>query len=144
MSIHVPITILDGAKMPAYAHADDAGMDLFSNQHVTLQPLERALIPTGIAVAIPPGYEGQVRPKSGLAINHGITVLNTPGTIDSGYRGEIKVILINLGNQPYTVDIGTKIAQLVIARIEHATIEKVSTLDETKRGAGGFGSTGKH
>ena len=143
MNVRVPIVVSTGAKMPAYAHHDDAGMDLFSTQKVILAPLERALVGTGVSVAIPAGHEGQVRPKSGLAINHGVTILNTPGTIDAGYRGEIKVIMINLGKEGYTIEPGTKIAQLVVAKVERAQLNSHSSLDETKRGAGGFGSTGK-
>ena len=109
---------------------------------VELKPLERALVPTGLYLQIPAGYEAQVRPRSGLAAKHGITVLNTPGTIDADYRGEIKVILVNLSNQPFTIEPGERIAQMVFARCEQATLEAVEALDETQRGAGGFGSTG--
>ncbi len=140
----IPTVLSTGAKLPTYAHHNDAGMDLYSTQQMVLRPLERSLVATGVFVAIPDGCEGQVRPKSGLAISHGITVLNTPGTIDAGYRGEIKVIMINLGKDTYTIEPGTKIAQLVIAKVEHATMEQVTSLGETSRGAGGFGSTGKH
>ena len=110
---------------------------------VTLQPLERRLIPTGLRIALPKGYEAQVRPRSGLALKHGITLLNTPGTIDADYRGEIGVIMVNLSNEPFKITHGDRIAQLVIARFEHADWDIVESLDETSRGEGGFGHTGK-
>lgn len=134
----------DDARIPSYAHEGDAGMDLYSVKEQVLKPLERVLVPTGIKVAIPEGFEGQVRPKSGLALNHGISVLNTPGTIDSGYRGEVGVILVNLSNQMYKVDKGKKIAQLVFNKVERAELEEVKELDKTARDEGGFGSTGLH
>ena len=132
------------AKLPKLEHEHDSGFDLYSNETVSLKPLERKLVATGIAVAIPEGFEGQVRPKSGLAITSGITVLNTPGTIDSGYRGEIKAIMINLSDKEYVVEKGKKIAQLVFAKVEHPQLEESEELDGTKRGEGGFGSTGLH
>ncbi len=107
-----------------------------------LAPMQRTLVPTGLSIALPEGYEAQVRPRSGLAAKNGITVLNTPGTIDADYRGEIKVILINLGSEPFVIERGMRIAQMVIARHAHASVEVVASLDETARGAGGFGSTG--
>lgn len=130
--------------LPAYATAQSAGMDLRANipKSITLQPLERRLIPTGLYIALPEGYEAQVRPRSGLALKHGITVLNSPGTIDSDYRGELMVLLINLSQDPFTVNDGERIAQLVIARHEQAVLTAVEVLDETERGAGGYGHTG--
>lgn len=130
--------------LPAYATAQSAGMDLRANipESITLQPLERRLIPTGLHIALPEGYEGQVRPRSGLALKHGITVLNSPGTIDSDYRGELMVLLINLSQDPFTVNDGERIAQLVIARHEQAVLTAVEVLDKTERGAGGYGHTG--
>lgn len=130
--------------LPAYATAQSAGMDLRANipESITLQPLERRLIPTGLHIALPEGYEAQVRPRSGLALKHGITVLNSPGTIDSDYRGELMVLLINLSQNPFNVNDGERIAQLVIARHEQAVLTAVEVLDETERGAGGYGHTG--
>lgn len=130
--------------LPAYATAQSAGMDLRANipESFTLQSLERRLIPTGLYIALPEGYEAQVRPRSGLALKHGITVLNSPGTIDSDYRGELMVLLINLSQNPFTVNDGERIAQLVIARHEQAVLTAVEVLDETERGAGGYGHTG--
>lgn len=130
--------------LPAYATAQSAGMDLRANipESITLQPLERRLIPTGLHIALPEGYEAQVRPRSGLALKHGITVLNSPGTIDSDYRGELMVLLINLSQNPFTVNDGERIAQLVIARHEQAVLTAVDVLDKTERGAGGYGHTG--
>lgn len=130
--------------LPAYATALSAGMDLRANidAPITLQPLERRLVPTGLYIALPAGYEGQVRPRSGLATKHGITVINAPGTIDADYRGEVRVSLVNLSNEPFTIEDGERIAQLVVARHETAEWHVVETLDETERGAGGWGSTG--
>ena len=129
---------------PSYATPQSAGVDLRANleSSVTIGPLERALVPTGLYIALPAGYEAQVRPRSGLAAKHGITVLNTPGTIDADYRGEIGVILINLSQEDFTVNDGERIAQMIIARHEQAEWIKVETLDETERGAGGFGHSG--
>lgn len=131
--------------LPKYATADSAGMDLRANldEPITLAPMERRLIPTGLHIALPAGYEAQVRPRSGLALKHGIGVLNSPGTIDADYRGEIGVILVNLSQVPFVVQDGERIAQMVIARHETAEWELVETLDETERGAGGFGHTGR-
>ena len=130
---------------PAYATEQSAGVDLKANlaEPIVLGSLERALVPTGLYIALPRGYEAQVRPRSGLAAKHGITVLNTPGTIDADYRGEIKVILVNLSHEPFEIVPGERIAQMVIAKHEFVEWEQVETLDSTARGAGGFGSTGK-
>lgn len=130
--------------LPRYATQLSAGMDLRANldQAVILKPLERRLIPTGLRMALPPGYEAQVRPRSGLALKKGITVLNTPGTIDADYRGEIGVILINLSSEDFVVEDGERIAQMVIARHEQPQLVQVDTLDETERGEGGFGHSG--
>ncbi|MBR4536075.1 MAG: dUTP diphosphatase [Bacteroidales bacterium] len=129
---------------PAYATAQSAGMDLRANLEapITLNPMERAMIPTGLFIELPIGYEAQVRPRSGLAAKHGITVLNTPGTIDADYRGEIKVILINLSTEPFEIQHGERIAQMVIAKHETVQWEEVEVLSDTERGAGGFGSSG--
>ena len=132
-----------GLRLPSCASAGAAGLDVVAAEDFSLLPGERAAIPTGFAVAIPEGYEIQVRPRSGLALRHGVTCLNTPGTIDSDYRGEIKVILANLGNEPFSAARGERIAQLVVAPITRARFAEVDTLDETERGAGGFGSTGR-
>lgn len=131
--------------LPTYATALSAGMDLRANlsEPITLAPLQRALIPTGLYLALPVGYEAQVRPRSGLALKHGITVLNSPGTIDADYRGEVGVILINLSDTSFTIADGERIAQLVIAQHESIVWEEVSDLGETERGSGGFGHTGK-
>ena len=131
--------------LPAYATALSAGMDLRANLDtpITLRPLERCLVPTGLFIALPQGYEAQVRPRSGLALKKGITVLNTPGTIDADSRGEIGVILVNLSNEDFVINDGERIAQMVVARHETVEWEAVETLDETERGAGGFGHTGK-
>jgi len=130
------------AQLPAYAHPGDAGMDVRSIEEVTLAPGARALVHTGLVLMLPPDAEAQVRPRSGLALKHGITVLNTPGTIDAGYRGEVGVILINLGAEPFTVEKGMKIAQIVVSPVAQAEIVEVVSVDATDRGAGGFGSTG--
>ncbi len=130
------------AIIPQYSHPGDAGLDLFSIEEQTILPGESKLIHTGIAIALPEGTEAQIRPRSGLALKHSLTVLNTPGTVDTGYRGEIGVILINHGQKPFNVVPGMKIAQMVIASFIHAEIEPVEQLNETTRGDGGFGSTG--
>ena len=141
----VEIVNKSGQQLPAYATELSAGMDLRANLEspITLAPLERALVPTGLFIALPAGFEAQVRPRSGLAAKHGITVLNTPGTIDADYRGEIKVILVNLSNTPFEIVPGERIAQMVVARHERVEWDEVDVLDETARGAGGFGSTGR-
>ena len=130
------------AQLPAYAHPDDAGMDVRSVEEVTLAPGARALVRTGLVLELPSGAEAQVRPRSGLALKHGVTVLNAPGTIDAGYRGEVGVILVNLGTEPFVVEKGMKVAQLVVAPVTQAEVVEVSAVDATDRGAGGFGSTG--
>lgn len=138
----------EGLDLPAYETMQAAGMDIRAavpaDDPVVLEAGARALIETGFAMALPPGFEAQIRPRSGLAIKHGVTCLNTPGTIDADYRGEIKVILINLGHDRFTINRGDRIAQMVVAPVVQATIMQVDVLDDTGRGAGGFGSTGKN
>jgi dUTP pyrophosphatase len=131
------------APIPIQAHPGDAGMDLQSCEHVTLAPGARALVKTGLSVEIPVGLEGQVRPRSGLALKHGVTLLNAPGTIDAGYRGEIGVILVNLGDETFQVEPGMRIAQLVFAAVARVTVTLADELGASARGAGGFGSTGR-
>ncbi|HEX8421282.1 MAG TPA: dUTP diphosphatase [Sphingomonas sp.] len=133
----------DGLPLPAYATAGAAGMDVVAAEDLILEPGARHAVATGFAIAIPIGFEVQVRPRSGLALKHGITCLNTPGTIDSDYRGEVKVILANLGSEAFAVIRGERIAQLVPAPVQHASIDAVDLLDDTARGSGGFGSTGR-
>lgn len=142
--MEMPIKRLDeGLPLPQYAHEGDAGLDLFSAVDVTIEPGQRVLIPTGIAVAIPEGFAGFVQPRSGLAIRNGLSLVNTPGLIDSHYRGEIKVIAINLDpEEPIVIERGQKTAQLVIQAVERVDLKEVDDLDETVRGDGGFGSTG--
>jgi len=141
---HCNIVNQSNNPLPFYSTEHSAGMDLraFLTEPMVLQPLERALIPTGLFMEMPEGYEAQVRPRSGLAIKNGITVLNSPGTIDADYRGEIKVILINLSNEPFTIQNGDRIAQMVIAKYEKISWKRVEQLSETDRGSGGFGSSG--
>lgn len=146
-NIKVALTTLphaEGIPLPAYATEQSAGMDLCAaiDAPMTLTPGGRALVPTGLAIALPAGFEAQVRPRSGLALKNGVTVLNSPGTVDADYRGEIKIILANLGTEAFTIERGMRIAQMVIARHSTAAWEVVAELDETARGAGGFGSTG--
>ncbi len=129
--------------LPAYATAGAAGMDVVAAEAVTIPPGARHAVATGLSLAIPEGWEVQVRPRSGLALRHGVTCLNTPGTIDSDYRGEVKVILVNLGTEPFVVQRGERIAQLVPAPVQRATLDEVDALDETGRGLNGFGSTGR-
>lgn len=145
MTIQVPIINQSDNELPAYATPGSSGLDLraFLQAAVTLLPMERALIPTGLFVEIPQGYEIQVRPRSGLALKQGITCLNTPGTIDADYRGEIKVILINLSGEAQAIQPGDRIAQLVLQKVETISWQPVDTITETERGAGGFGHTGK-
>ena len=142
----IQVKVINKGKqpLPKYATPQSAGMDLRANieEAFTLKPLERKLVPTGLFISLPEGYEAQVRPRSGLALKHGITVLNTPGTVDADYRGEVGVVLVNLSNEPFTVEPGERIAQMVIARHEQPEIVEVEELDDTERGAGGFGHTG--
>jgi dUTP pyrophosphatase len=137
--------ITPGAALPAYQTEAAAGADLTAalDEPLTIAPGARVLVPTGLAISLPAGTEGQVRPRSGLAAKHGITVLNAPGTIDADYRGEVRVLLVNLGHEPYVVEPGARIAQLVVARCERVAFRWVDDLDDTGRGAGGFGSTGR-
>ncbi|MCA8892073.1 MAG: dUTP diphosphatase [Hyphomonas sp.] len=143
----LPLPHFEGLQLPAYETAGSAGMDVRAavpeGEPMVLAPGERSMVPTGLSVAIPQGYEIQVRPRSGLAAKHGLTCLNTPGTIDSDYRGEIKVILVNLGQEAFTIQRGERIAQLVLAPVTRLAWQAVDSLDETERGAGGFGSTGR-
>ncbi len=140
----VRIVNTSGHDLPRYETGGSAGMDLRANieEELTLSPLERQLVPTGLFIELPQGYEAQIRPRSGLAIKKGLSLVNTPGTIDSDYRGEIKVIIINLSGEEQTIAPGERIAQMVIARYEQVTWEEVETLSDSERGAGGFGSTG--
>jgi dUTP pyrophosphatase len=143
---HVEIKIVNSSEnpIPEYATAGSAGLDLraWLPEPVTLKPLERKMIPTGLFLEIPEGYEVQVRPRSGMAIKHGITCLNSPGTVDSDYRGEIKIILINLSSETHTINSGDRIAQMVVAKVEMAFLKPVLQLESTERGEGGFGHTG--
>ncbi len=133
-------------KLPQYETVNSSGLDLraFIDESITLKPLERKLIPTGLYLSIPSGYEAQIRPRSGLALKHGITVLNTPGTIDADYRGEIKVVLVNLSSEEFTINNSDRICQMVFAKVEQAELDIVETLDATERGEGGFGHTGSN
>ena len=142
--VKIRIVNMGQQPLPAYATAQSAGMDLRANidAPITLRPMERRLIPTGLRIALPEGCEAQVRPRSGLALKHGITVLNTPGTIDADYRGEVKVLLVNFSNDNFIINTGERIAQMVIARYEKADLEQVAELDNTERGDGGYGHTG--
>lgn len=143
----IEVRIINKSKndLPQYETPQSAGLDLRADikDEVTLAPLERTLIGTGLYISLPKGYEAQIRPRSGMAYKHGLTVLNTPGTIDADYRGEIKVLMVNLSNEAYTIKPGERLAQMVIAQHEQANWAEVEVLDETKRGEGGFGSTGK-
>lgn len=134
-----------GNPLPKYQTSQSAGLDLQANisEPVTIGSLERAMIPTGLFIALPEGYEAQIRPRSGLAAKYGVTVLNSPGTIDADYRGEIKVVLVNLSKEPFVINNGERIAQMVVAKCEQAEFESVDVLDETERGEGGFGHTGR-
>lgn len=141
----VKVVNKSGNPLPAYETKNSAGLDLrahLTEGAVTIQPLQRAMIPTGLFMEIPEGYEGQVRPRSGLAAKHGVTVLNTPGTIDADYRGEVKVILVNLSDVPFTINPGDRIAQIVFARCEQAQWDETDSISETERGTGGFGHSG--
>lgn len=143
-TVRVPLVRLDAdLPVPTYAHPGDAGADLMTTVDLTLAPGQRSLVPTGIAVALPEGYVGLVHPRSGLAARHGVSIVNAPGTIDAGYRGEIKVLLVNLDpTEPVTLRRGDRIAQLVVQRFEQAAFVETDTLDESERGSGGYGSTG--
>jgi dUTP pyrophosphatase len=143
--VNVRIINHSNNSLPQYATAESSGMDIGANlsEPVTIKPLERCLIPTGLFIELPHGYEAQIRPRSGLAIQHGITCLNTPGTIDADYRGEIKIILINLSQEPHVVYSGDRIAQMIIQKTERAVLISVEELNETERSSGGFGHTGK-
>ena len=148
MTVAVAVAVLphgEGLPLPSPASAGSAGVDLMAAlaEPLVLAPGARAAVPTGVALALPAGWEGQVRPRSGLALRHGVTLLNSPGTIDSDYRGEVKVILANLGAEPVTINRGERIAQLVVAPVTRVAFERVACLPETLRGAGGFGSTGR-
>lgn len=132
------------AVLPKYEHKDDSGADVFSIEDAVLEPMQRQIISTGLAVEIPPGFEIQIRTKSGLALKHGIAVLNSPGTIDAGYRGEVKVILINFGTQSFHVNKGDKIAQMVVAKVDKGNFVETDQLSQSDRGIGGFGSTDSH
>ena len=144
-TVSVKIINHSGNPLPAYATPGSAGMDLYANNEepIILQPMERAMVPTGIFIELPIGYEAQIRPRSGLAIRHGISLPNTPGTIDADYRGEIKVLMINLGQEAFEIKTGERIAQMVVARHEIVSWQEVAELGTTERGAGGFGHTGK-
>jgi dUTP pyrophosphatase len=143
MPIQLKISRLDpAAKLPSYAHPGDSGLDLFAVEALELAPGRSGMVKTGIAIELPAGHEAQVRPRSGLALNHSITVLNSPGTVDEGYRGELRVILINHGAQPFKVEIGAKIAQMVIAPVTTVEVVESGALTDSSRGTGGFGSTG--
>ena len=141
--VRLEFTLEDGARLPEYATAGAAGMDLHTVSSVELERGQRALVPTGLRVRIPAGFEGQIRPRSGLAVRHGIGMVNAPGTVDSDYRGEIRVLLINLGDEPVRLEPGERIAQLVLSPVAHAQTVVVESLDATERGEGGFGSTGR-
>lgn len=143
--IKIKVVNKSSNNLPEYAHPGDSGMDVRADisNPITLDPLERYLVPTGLFFEIPEGYEIQVRPRSGLAAKHGVTVLNTPGTVDSCYRGEVKVILVNLSNEPYRIEPGERIAQLVLAKTEKAELDGVLFIDDTDRGGTGFGNSGR-
>ncbi len=142
MNISVPVIVGEGAQLPAYQTEGSAGMDLRSTESFDLAPMERKLVRTGLKIAVPQGFEAQVRPRSGLALKHGISMVNSPGTIDSDYRGEVGVLLINLGSETVHFEIGERIGQMVFCPVAHATWDVVTDLPSTDRGEGGFGSTG--
>lgn len=139
----IPIVAAEGVELPKYATPGAAGMDLRANGQVVVERFGRAMVPTGLRISVPEGFEAQVRPRSGLSIKHGLTLINPPGTIDSDFRGEINVLVINLGNETYTIEKGERIAQMVICPVVRAEWQKVTELQESERGEGGFGSTGK-
>jgi dUTP pyrophosphatase len=143
-AIELPVVRLDpSVPLPAYAHPGDAGLDLAASRDVTLAPGDRAAVPTGLAVAVPEGWVGLVHPRSGLARRHGVTVVNAPGTIDAGYRGEVQVLLVNLGADTVTLARGDRVAQLLLQRVGRAVVVEVATLEDSVRGTGGFGSSGR-
>jgi dUTP diphosphatase len=149
--MHTPVEVVvlphgEGLPLPSYATGDSAGCDLRAavTEALVLGPGDRAAVPTGLRIAIPSGFEGQVRPRSGLALRRGVTVANAPGTIDADYRGELKVLLVNLGREPVAIERGERIAQLVVAPVTQVAFTAVASLDDTSRGSGGFGSTGRH
>ena len=144
--MQVKIVNKSNHALPEYATSFSAGVDLRANidEPITLKPLQRALVPTGIYIQLPEGYEAQIRPRSGLAVKHGISIVNSPGTIDADYRGEIRVILVNLSSEDFVINNGERVCQMVIARHEHVVWQPVEELDDSERGAGGFGHTGKH
>lgn len=142
LEVELPIVLEDGITAPNYATTDSVGMDVRCKSNVVLAPGERKLVPTGLRIAVPKGFEAQIRPRSGLALRHGISMVNTPGTIDPDYRGEVQVILINLGSEVVRLERGERIAQIVICPVARAEIKVVAELDETARSSGGFGSTG--
>ncbi len=142
--VNIKVVNTGHQPLPAYATPQSAGLDLRANldESIVLHPMERRLVPTGLHIALPEGYEAQVRPRSGLALKHGITVLNTPGTVDADYRGEVMVLLINFSQEDFIINDGERIAQLIVARYEQADLQMVEALDETERGSGGYGHTG--
>ena len=142
--LKIKVVNIGHQQLPAYATSQSAGMDLRANidEQIVLKPFERRLIPTGLHIALPVGFEAQIRPRSGLALKHGITVLNSPGTVDADYRGEVMVLLVNLSQEEFIINDGERIAQMVIAKHEQGILELVEELDETERGAGGYGHTG--
>ena len=144
--LQINIINISSNELPSYATAGAAGMDIRANLKapLTLHSLDRAMIPTGLFIELPEGYEAQIRPRSGLAAKHGVTCLNSPGTIDSDYRGELKIILVNLSREPFIVQHGERIAQMIISKVEQATLQQVAQLNDTTRGKGGFGHTGSH
>jgi dUTP pyrophosphatase len=141
--VTVKIIVGEGGKSPVYATPGSAGADIVASEDIFLNPLERKLAKTGLKIAVPPGFEAQIRPRSGLALKHGLSMVNTPGTIDSDYRGEVGILLINLGSEPVELKAGERIAQMVICPVHQAEFELVDELPESERGTGGFGSTGK-
>lgn len=141
--VTVKLFVGEGGRSPVYATQGSAGADIFASEDILLNPLERKLVKTGLKIAVPPGFEAQIRPRSGLALKHGLSMVNTPGTIDSDYRGEVGILLINLGSEPVELKAGERIAQMVICPVHQAEFELVDELPDSERGSGGFGSTGK-
>lgn len=144
LEVELPIVLEDGITVPTYATTDSVGMDVRCKSNVVLAPGERKLVPTGLRIAVPKGFEAQIRPRSGLALRHGISMVNTPGTIDPDYRGEVQVLLINLGTDVVQLQQGERIAQMIICPVARANVRIVNELESTERGVGGFGSTGTH